>query len=121
MPNQKAQHGFERLRRASGFSWQGLRAAWMHEAAFREEVIALLILTPCAWWLGDNALERALLVASMLGVLVVELLNSALEAIVDRIGLEHHELSGRAKDIGSAAVLLSIVACALVWLSVLFS
>ncbi len=107
--------GFERLWKAYGYSLQGLRAAWRHEAAFRQELTLAILLLPAAWWLARGALEFALLVATLLLVLVVELLNSSIEAIVDRVGMERHELSGRAKDLGSAAVLLSLVLLAVVW------
>ena len=107
--------GFERLWKACGYSLQGLRAAWRHEAAFRQELTLAILLLPAAWWLARGALEFALLVATLLLVLVVELLNSSIEAIVDRVGMERHELSGRAKDLGSAAVLLSLVLLAVVW------
>jgi diacylglycerol kinase (ATP) len=98
------------------FTWsiQGLRATWAVESSFRLEVYLFVVLAPLAAWLGENGIERALLIAPMLGVLVVEVLNSALEAIVDRWGAEHHELAGRAKDMGSAAVFLAdltVLAC----------
>ena len=92
-----------------------IRACWRNEAAFRQEVAATIILVPLGLWLGDSGIERALLVGSWLFVLVVELLNSGIEAVVDRIGPERHELSGRAKDIGSATVLLTILIAALTW------
>jgi diacylglycerol kinase (ATP) len=110
--------GLERLVRAFGFTLAGLRAAWRNEEAFRQEVVLTVVLVPVALWLGQTVLERAALLVSMLVVLVVELLNSALETVVDRIGSERHELSGRAKDIGSAAVFLSLVLAALVWTAV---
>jgi diacylglycerol kinase (ATP) len=111
-----------RIRRiiaASGDSWTGLRVAWRTQHAFRCEVYALLVLTPVAWWLGKNGVERALLIGSGLLVVVVELLNSAIETAVDRSGDDYNELSGRAKDMGSAAVLCSIIMAGLVWLLVL--
>ena len=95
-------------------SIDGFKAAWS-EAAFRQEVVLAVILVPCAFWVPVAPVERALLVASVLLVLVVELLNSAVEAAIDRISLERHSLSKRAKDLGSAAVLVSLVLCALVW------
>ena len=107
------------LWKATRFSLAGLRAAYVREKAFQQETWVLLILIPLALWLGHTALERALLIASWALVLVVELLNSALEAAVDRIGPERHELSGRAKDLGSAAVFASIALAAVVWLLVL--
>jgi len=111
--------GISRLVKATRFSWQGLRAAYQHEEAFRQETWACVILIPLGLYLGDNGIERALLVASVLLLPLVEILNSALEAVVDRIGEEHHELSGRAKDMGSAAVALALVLLAAVWLLVL--
>jgi len=98
---------------------QGFRACFRHEAAFRQEVLAAALLLPMGLWLGDNGVERALLLGSWILVMVIELLNSAVEAVVDRFGAEHHELSGRAKDMGSAAVFLSIALAALVWALVL--
>lgn len=111
--------GFGRLIDATRWSLAGLAAAFRHEAAFRQEAICAAVLIPLGLWFGDDALERALLVASVLLVLVVELLNSAIEAAVDRISPERHELAGRAKDLGSAAVMVSLVLCAAVWLLVL--
>lgn len=90
-----------------------------HEAAFRQEVLVALIAVPLGLWLGEGGIEKALLVGSWILVMIVELLNSAIEATVDRFGPEHHALSGRAKDIGSAAVLLSIVLSLLVWVLIL--
>lgn len=104
-----------RLISATKNSVDGLKAAWQNEAAFRLEVLASAILVPIAFWLGETALERLLLIGSCFLVLITELLNSAVEAVVDRIGLERHELSGRAKDIGSAAVFLSLVNMLVVW------
>jgi len=111
--------GFRRVGLAFGYSLSGLRAAWTREAAFRQETVLALVLTPVALWLGANGVERALLVGSLLLVLVVELLNTGIENVVDRVGSEHHQLAGWAKDVGSAAVMLSIVAAVLVWLLVL--
>ena len=107
--------GLARILAAAGYSRRGLGAALRHEAAFRQEAAVALVLVPLGLWLGENGVERALLVGSWLLVLVVELLNSAIEAVVDRIGSEHHELAGRAKDMGSAAVLLAISNAAVVW------
>jgi diacylglycerol kinase (ATP) len=104
---------------ASGDSWTGLRAAWRTQHAFRCEIYVLVVLTPVAWWLGKNGVERALLIGSGLFLAIVELLNSAIETAVDRIGNDYHELSGRAKDMGSAAVLCSIIMAGMVWLLVL--
>jgi len=107
--------GLRRLWNALFYSAAGFRAAWRHEAAFRQEAMLTLALLPAAWWLARTPLELALLVGSCLLVLIVELLNSGIEAVTDRVGLERHELSGRAKDLGSAAVLLSLVLVACVW------
>lgn len=107
--------GLTRIIKAFGYSAKGFAACYRNEAAFRQEVAATIVLVPLGLWLGDSGIERALLVASWLLVLVVELLNSGIEAIVDRIGPERHELSGRAKDIGSATVLLTILIAALTW------
>ena len=111
--------GLTRLLRAFGSSWKGLIGAFREEAAFRQELALAVIVVPLGLWLGHKGVERALLVAPLFLVLIVELLNSAIEAIVDRIGFERHELAGLAKDIGSAAVLMSFVLLAVVWLIVL--
>ena len=113
--------GFERILRATGYSVQGLVAGWRHESAFRQEVALLVVLVPLAFYLGDGGLERVLLLAAAGQVLVVELLNSAVEAVVDRIGDGDHPLSERAKDMGSAAVMLSLILAVGVWLLVLLS
>ncbi|MBF0295516.1 MAG: diacylglycerol kinase [Magnetococcales bacterium] len=107
--------GWTRLVNAAGYSWLGFRAAWQNEAAFRQELALCLFLVPAGWWLGQGAVQRGMLLGSLLLVLVVELLNSGLEAVVDRIGPEHHPLSGRAKDLGSSAVLLALLNVLLVW------
>jgi diacylglycerol kinase (ATP) len=112
--------GFKRLFRAFGASMQGLSGAFREEAAFRQELVLAVVVIPLGLWLGRNGIERALLIAPMFLVLVVELLNSAIEATVDRIGLERHELSGLAKDIGSAAVLMSLMLLAVVWILILW-
>ena len=111
--------GLRRLIRAAGYSLQGLAATFRHETAFRQEVAFTVVLVPLALWLGKTGLEQALLIAVWMLVLLFELINSAIEAVVDRIGTEQHELSGRAKDIGSAAVLVAIINAAIVWLLVL--
>jgi diacylglycerol kinase (ATP) len=105
---------------ATHYSLSGLVAAARHEGAFRQELILAALLTPLALWLGDSGVERALLIGSLLLVLIVELLNSAIEAAVDLVSLENHHLAKRAKDIGSAAVMLSLANAALVWLLILF-
>ncbi len=110
----------QRLADAFGYSCKGLVAAWQNEQAFRQEILASVLLIPLAIGIGDNGVERALLVATVLLVLLVELINSAIEAVVDRIGDEHHVLSGRAKDMGSAAVLLSLILLVVVWVFVIF-
>ncbi len=107
--------GLQRITDATRYSIAGLRAAWHHEAAFRQECVAALLLLPCALWLGSSAAERAVLITSLFVVIITELLNSAIEALTDRIGSERHELSGRAKDLGSAAVMLSLVLVISVW------
>lgn len=117
--NRGKPRGLTRLLRAFDSSWKGLRGAWREEAAFRQELVLAFLAVPLGLWLGHNGVERALLVAPVLLVLVVELLNSAIEATVDRIGFERHELAGLAKDIGSAAVLLAFVMLAVVWALVL--
>ena len=112
--------GVDRIVRAARASWLGLAGAYREEAAFRQELALAVVVIPLGLWLGHTGVERALLVAPMLLVLVVELLNSAIEATVDRIGLERHVLAGLAKDIGSAAVLMSLILLGVVWLLVLF-
>lgn len=107
--------GMTRIIKAAGYSWQGLKAAFAHEAAFRQELGLALVLIPLAIWLAADAIQLALLLASVLLVLIVEILNSAIEAVVDRFGGELHELSGRAKDMASAAVLLALVLLLTVW------
>lgn len=109
----------QRLLNATGYSLEGLAAAARHEAAFRQELLLAAVLVPLGLWLGADGVERALLAGSVLLVLVVELLNSAVEATVDRVSLEDHELARRAKDYGSAAVMLSLAAACVVWLLVL--
>ncbi len=106
--------GFERVIRATGFSLRGLRSAWRHEVAFRQECVLAVLLVPCAFLLGETLVQTALLLGVCLIVLIVELLNSALEAAVDRMGDAVDDLAGRAKDMGSAAVALAIV---LVWMT----
>ena len=113
--------GFKRLINAFGYSMQGFKAAYKHEEAFRQELLVLAIAIPLGIWVGDGAVEIILLIGSILLLLVVELLNSAVEATVDRFGGEHHELSGRAKDMGSAAVLVMSITAAMVWLLILFT
>jgi diacylglycerol kinase (ATP) len=99
------------------FIWSaaGIQTAWKNELAFRVEAIIIIILIPLGIWLGKSAAERALLIASCLLILIIELLNSAVEAVVDRIGTEHHELSGRAKDMGSAAAFFAMLTAGIIW------
>ena len=110
--------GLARVLRATFFSLAGLKAAWKNEAAFRQECALAIVMIPAALWLGTTSVERLLLVATVVLVLIVELLNSAVEAVVDRVGSDHHVLSGQAKDMGSAAVFLSLVLALVVWSTV---
>ena len=107
--------GLTRIIKATGYSAKGLCSAWQHEAAFRQELILMLFLTPMAFVVGDGLTQQLLLLAVAWLVMIVEVLNSAVEAVVDRIGTEHHELSGRAKDLGSAAVFLALTLTVVVW------
>jgi diacylglycerol kinase (ATP) len=111
--------GPARTLKALGWSLQGLRAAWLHESSFRLEVVLSAVLIPLALLLGNTGLERAVLIISVLMVLALELLNSAVEAVIERYGPERHELAGRAKDMGSAAVFVGLVGTAAVWLLIL--
>ena len=113
------QQDFMRVFRAAGYSWQGLRSAWLEERAFREEVALAVVLIPAACYLGRRGLERAALIAPIFLVLIVELLNSALEAIVDRGSLARDRLAAMAKDMGSAAVMLSLLLLLSVWVLIL--
>ncbi|MEL5637359.1 diacylglycerol kinase [Serratia ureilytica] len=112
--------GLTRIIKAAGYSYKGLSAAWQHEAAFRQELVVTLLAIILAVWLDVGAIARILLIGSVALVMIIEILNSAIEAVVDRIGSEHHELSGRAKDMGSAAVSLAIVLALFVWGTVLW-
>jgi diacylglycerol kinase (ATP) len=107
--------GFARLLDATGYSFKGLKATWVHEAAFRQELLLVAVLGVASFWLADNPTEWLILVIPLFVLLIVELLNSAIESVVDRIGDEFHELSGRAKDIGSAAVFISLLFIATIW------
>lgn len=107
--------GVRRIVNATFFSLAGLRTAWRSEAAFRQECALAVVMIPLGVWLGDNAVERVLLIGSCLLVLIVELLNSAVEFVVDRVGTDHHELSGHAKDLGSAAVFVSLALLLVTW------
>ncbi|GEN28711.1 diacylglycerol kinase [Halovibrio variabilis] len=107
--------GLTHLVHSTRYSWKGLKAAFRNEAAFRQEVGVTAVMLPLAWWIGEGPVSWLMLVSSLFFVLIVELLNSAIENVVDRIGSEHHELSGRAKDIGSAAVMLSLIMAGVTW------
>lgn len=115
----KGKTGLQRVMNAAGYSWAGLTAAFKHEDAFRQEVFLALFLIPLALYLGETGIDRALMIGAVLLVLIVELLNSAVEAAVDRISLEHHQLIKRAKDMGSAAVMIALVNVVIVWALVL--
>lgn len=116
---QKQRHGLSRLVHAFGYSMEGLRAGW-GEAALRQEMIAAVLLLPLAFWVGQSWLEVALLCGAVVLVLIVELLNTGIETAIDRIGPEWHALSKRAKDMGSAAVLLSLLLCGGIWAAALW-
>ncbi|MBK1693918.1 diacylglycerol kinase [Chromatium weissei] len=118
MANQNVK-GWRRVIFAFGYSINGLKACFAHEEAFRQEIFLLVLFIPLGLWLGETPIERALLIGSLLIIPIVELLNSAIEANVDRVGLERHELSGRAKDIASAAVFSSIAFCLVNWALIL--
>lgn len=111
----KGRTGLDRIIHAAGYSWSGLKAAYLGESAFRQEVWLCVVAAPLAFWLGRGWVQVSLLLGSLVAVLVVELLNSAVEAVVDRVSFELHDLSKRAKDIASAAVLLSLLFAAGVW------
>jgi len=110
--------GLTRIIKATGYSLQGFRAAWKHESAFRQETLLAAVLVPFAIWLGQDATQIALLVGTLFLVVIVELLNSAIEAVVDRVSDDHHKLSGRAKDMGSAAVFVSLALTGVVWATI---
>ena len=114
-PCKPGRKGLARLVAATGYSWSGFQQAWRYEAAFREELLLLLLLVPTAFWLGQTAAETAILLISCLVVLIVELLNSAIEAVVDLASPTMHPLAARAKDIGSAAVFVALMQVLLVW------
>lgn len=115
----KSTGGLIRIVRAFGYSLQGLRAAWRHEAAFRQETVLAVVLIPLGLWLGQTTGERLMLTGVLVLVLITELINSAIEALADAISTDHHPLLGRAKDTGSAAVLLTLLLAGAVWASVL--
>jgi len=107
--------GFTRIIKAAGYSWQGIKAAYKYEAAFRQETWLALVLIPLAIYVAENTTQLALMISSVLLLMLVEILNSAVEAVVDRFGDELHELSGRAKDMASAAVTFSLLIMLLIW------
>jgi len=113
--------GLKRLVLATGYSWKGLRAGWQNEEAFRQEVILAVILIPLALWLDTGLIQTILMISSILLILIVEILNSAIEAVVDLVTSEKQTLAGRAKDMGSAAVMLSLINAAVIWCLVLAS
>ncbi len=113
--------GIRRIINAYGYSLQGIRATYKHEAAFRQETWLFLVGAPLGLWLGETPVEQVLLIGSLLLVMIVEILNSAIESVVDRVGMEKHELSGRAKDQGSAAVLFSLLLAGITWGMILFT
>ena len=117
----KGEHkGPFRFIKAAQYSWKGLKASFKHEEAFRQELFLVIILAPIALWLGETAIERALMIGSLMLVLIVELLNSAVEAEVDRHGTEFNKLAGRAKDMGSAAVMISLINVGVIWGLILY-
>ncbi|AIN19894.1 MULTISPECIES: diacylglycerol kinase [Yersinia] len=118
MANQST--GLIRIYKAAGYSVKGLTAAWKNEAAFRQEMVAAILAIILAFWLDVDAITRILLIGSVVLVIIIEIINSAIEAVVDRIGSEFHELSGRAKDMGSAAVSLAILLALFIWITVLW-
>ncbi|MCV2366298.1 diacylglycerol kinase [Paucibacter sp. DJ1R-11] len=111
----KGRTGIDRIIHAAGYSMSGLKAAYTEESAFRQEVWLLILATPAAFWLGEGWVQVSLLLGSLLLVLIVELLNSGIEAAIDRVSFEIHDLSKRAKDLASAAVLLALLLCVGVW------
>lgn len=113
--NKPGRTGFARILWASKYSYLGIKAAWKNEAAFRQELLLMLIMLPAAFWLGQTAVERVLLIIPCFLVVIAELINSAIEAVVDRIGSEIHPLSGQAKDIGSAAVFFALLLVPICW------
>jgi diacylglycerol kinase (ATP) len=116
----KGKSGLRRVLNAVGYSMAGIAAAWRNESAFRQETVLAAIMIPTAFWLDVSRVERAVMIGTVLLVLIVELINSSIEAVVDRVGLERHDLSKRAKDAGSAAVFVSLVFCVSVWAIILW-
>ena len=119
-PPLRSAHDLQRLLNATRYSIDGIAAAWRHEPAFREEIVAAAILVPVALALDVSGVGKALMIGSVMLILIVEVLNSAIEATIDRVSLERHPLAGRAKDLGSAAVMLSLANLVIVWVLVLF-
>lgn len=117
--NKPSPKGWNRFQSTIRYSIKGLKAAWTHEESFRQEALIAIVALPCAFFLARGWVEFILLMGSMMLILLVEVLNSALEAIVDRISLDHHELSGRAKDLGSAAAFIAMLTAGCIWLSLL--
>ena len=115
------QKGLQRTFKAFKYSVQGVKFAWRNEAAFREEIALFVILVPLAFYVGDNHIEQALMLAACFLVVIVELINSSIEAVVDRVGTEHHPLAGGAKDLGSAAVMLSLILLIITWTLMIFN
>lgn len=113
--------GIKRLFNAANFSWQGVSAAWKNEEAFRQEVVIALVLIPVALYLDLSAFEKALMISSILLIMIVEILNSAVEAVVDLVTDEKEKLAGRAKDMGSAAVMLALINAAVIWICIVVS
>ena len=112
--------GIARIIKAFGFSMKGLKAAWQCEAAFRQEAMLAIVLLPAAFWLARTPVELMVLLMTLFIVVITEILNSAVEAVVDRVSGDHHQLAGRAKDMGSAAVFLALIMTAVVWGVVLY-
>ncbi len=119
-PPQRSRTGLFHFVDGLRYSLRGLAAAWKHAEAFRQEIVVFIAAVVVAAFVGDSAIERALLIGILFPVLIAELINTAVETVVDRIGVEHHELSGRAKDLASAAVFVSIIAAVTVWALVIF-
>ena len=117
----KSKGGLGRVFKAAGYSLNGLRAALRYEAAFRQELLLVLLMAPAAFWVGQDAIQIILLLSALVLVLIVELLNSAIEAVADAVTLENNELVGRAKDLGSAAVLLSLLSAGTLWFALLIN
>ena len=116
----KKNTGLKRILLATGYSLQGLKSAFKHEAAFRQELLLAIIFTAIACYLDVTQIQRILLIAPLFLVMIIEIINSAIEAVVDRIGTEHHELAGRAKDMASAGVFIALILTAYIWIEILF-